>query len=357
MAMTIAVDAMGGDHAPETPVNGTLSALRESEDDFDVALVGNEPRLRPLIEGWRGGRLRVVHAPEVVGMDEPPVAAVRGKRESSIRIGLELQRSGAAHAFVSAGNTGAVMAAALATLGRIETISRPAIVTTWPTRRDPCLVLDVGANVDARPRHLLQFSLMGHLYAREVLGREFPRIGLLSIGEEPGKGNELTVESHRLLAESGLEFVGNVEGRDILDGAVDVVVCDGFVGNVLLKFGESMIDFFTDAIREEVGRSLRTRVGAVLMKPAFDGLKRRLDYAEHGGAPLLGVDGVVIVGHGGSSVKAFRNAIGVAKVAAERGLHRKIERAVREQRDSRRGGDIGGDGSAEVPIGKIGGAE
>lgn len=354
MAITIAVDAMGGDHAPETPVRGALSALREAGDALEVVLVGDERRLRPLIDG-PVDRLRVVHAPEVVGMDEPPVAAVRGKRESSIRIGLDLQCAGEADGFVSAGNTGAVMAAALATLGRIETISRPAIVTIWPTRRESCLVLDVGANVDARPRHLLQFGQMGHLYAREVLGRETPRIGLLSIGEEPAKGNELTVEAHRLLSECGLRFVGNVEGGDILEGAVDVVVCDGFVGNVLLKFGESMIDFFTDAIREEVDRGARTRLGAALMRPAFETLKRRLDYAEQGGAPLLGVDGVVIIGHGGSSVKAFRNAVRVARVAAERGLHERIERAVREERGSRPEGEAGE--AAGVPVGKIGGTE
>ncbi|MDX1661535.1 MAG: phosphate acyltransferase PlsX, partial [Gemmatimonadota bacterium] len=334
MAITIAVDAMGGDHAPETPVRGALSALDRAEDGLAVVLVGDEERVRPLVGAADPDRIRLVHAPQVVGMDEPPVAAVRGKRESSIRIGLELQAAGEVEAFVSAGNTGAVMAAALATLGRIETISRPAIVTIWPTRDEPCLVLDSGANVDARPRHLLQFGLMGHLYAREVLGRERPRIGLISIGEEPTKGNELTIEAHALLAGSGLEFVGNVEGRDILAGAVDVVVCDGFVGNVLLKFGESMVDFFTDAIREEVDRSPRSREGAALMKPAFESLARRLDYAERGGAPLLGVDGEVIVAHGGSSVKAFRNAVGVARVAAQRGLHDRIESAVREERES-----------------------
>lgn len=344
---------MGGDHAPRVPVRGALSALREGGEGFDVLLVGDEDRIGPLVGGKGGGRLRVRHAPEVVGMDEPPVAAVRGKRDSSIRIGLELQRSGAADAFVSAGNTGAVMAAALATLGRIETIARPAIVTVWPTRKEPCLVLDVGANVDARPRHLLQFGLMGHLYAREVLGRERPTVGLLSIGEEPGKGNELTVAAHELLAGSGLDFVGNVEGRDVLKGSVDVVVCDGFVGNVLLKFGESMVDFFGDAIREESGRSFRTRLGAALMRPAFGALKRRLDYAEKGGAPLLGVDGTVIIGHGGSGVKAFRNAVLMARVTAERGLHRRIEEAVR--RESQEGAGSAEDRASGVGAGERGG--
>lgn len=346
---------MGGDHAPGVPVRGAISALREPDAGFDVVLVGDEARIRPLLGdvGSEGGRLRVRHASEVVGMDEPPVAAVRGKRESSIRIGLELQASGEADAFVSAGNTGAVMAAALATLGRIETIARPAIVTVWPTREEPCLVLDVGANVDARPRHMLQFGLMGHLYAREVLGRETPSVGLLSIGEEPGKGNELTVAAHELLAASGLAFVGNVEGRDVLKGAVDVVVCDGFVGNVLLKFGESMIDFFGDTIREESGRSLRTRLGAALMRPAFEALNRRLDYAEKGGAPLLGVNGTVIVAHGGSGTKAFRNAVRVARVTAERGLHRGIERAVRLE--GTKGAGSAEDRASGVEAGEIGG--
>lgn len=337
---------MGGDAAPRTPVRGALSALRELGGDLEIVLVGDEARLRPLVDRARGptGGLVIHHAPEAVGMDESPTAALRRKHGSSIRVGLELHRAGEVDAFVSAGNTGAVMAMALTVLGRITSISRPAIVTIFPTRHEPCLVLDVGANVDSKPHHLLQFAWMGHVYAADVLGRERPRVALLSIGEEPGKGNELTRAAHPLLAASGLRFIGNVEGRDVLKGVADVVVCDGFVGNVMLKFGESLVDFLAAAIREETERGWRTRVGALLMRPAFRALRRRIDYAEYGGAPLLGVDGIVIVGHGGSNVKAFRNAIGVARRAVERGLAGHIEQAVREHR----GGPSGGPTPAPV---------
>lgn len=322
---------MGGDRAPEVPVRGALSALRELPGDFEIILVGDEARIQPLLHRARSapGRVSVRHASETIGMDESPITALRRKRDSSIAVGLALQKAGEADAFVSAGNTGAVMAAALTTLGRIERIQRPAIVTVFPTAREPCVVLDAGANVDCKPSHLAQFALMGHFYARDVLGRDRPRVALLSIGEEPGKGNEAVVAAHALLAASGLDFAGNVEGRDILRGDADVVVCDGFVGNVLLKFGESVKDFLGDAIRDELAGSVRARLGALLMKPAFQSLKRRIDYAEYGGAPLLGVDGVVIIGHGGSSVKAFRNAVRVAATAVERDMVRHIEEAVR----------------------------
>ncbi len=265
-------------------------------------------------------------------MEESPSTALRRKRESSIAVGLDMQSRGEADAFVSAGNTGAVMAAALTTLGRIEGISRPAIVTLWPTQDLPCVVLDVGANADCKPQHLFQFALMGQTYARDVLGREWPRVGLLSIGEEPSKGNELTIRTHALLAGSDrLNFVGNVEGRDVLRGAVDVVVCDGFTGNVLLKFGESLVDFLTGAVRREARASLRARLGALLMRSAFASMRRRLDYAEQGGAPLLGVDGIVIICHGSSSGKAIHNAIRAADRSVERDLRRRIAQTVRDR--------------------------
>ena len=328
--MRIVVDAMGGDRGPGPVVRGARSALRELEGGFEVVLVGDESSVRPLLERSPSDRLHLRHAPETIAMDESPTAALRRKRSSSVAVGLELQRDGEAEAFVSVGNTGAVMAIALTTLGRIESIARPAIATILPTQRHrPCLLLDVGANVDTRPEHLVQFALMGHTYCVDVVGRERPRVGLLSIGEEPGKGDERTVAAHALLEESGLAFVGNVEGGDLLKGSADVVVCDGFVGNAVLKFGESFVDFLADAAREEVDKSWRTRLGAALMRPAFASLRRRLDYAEYGGAPLLGVDGVVIIGHGSSNVKAVRNAIGVARRAAEREIHRHIESAVR----------------------------
>ncbi|MBA3584151.1 MAG: phosphate acyltransferase PlsX [Gemmatimonadetes bacterium] len=328
--MRIALDAMGGDHAPQDPVRGAQSAIEELGDSFEIILVGRETDLRAILNAHGGSteRLHVHHAPDVIAMDDLPAAALRRKRRSSITVGLELLRDGRAEAFVSAGHTGAVMAGALVTLGRIENIARPAIVTIFPTRELPCLVLDVGANVESKPEHLVQFAIMGHIYARDVLGRTRPRVGLLSIGEEPSKGNDLTVATHRLLLKSGLNFIGNVEGRDLLKGAADVVVCDGFVGNVLLKFGESFVDFLSDTIREETRKRRVAALGALLMRPVFASLRRRMDYAEYGGAPLLGVNGVVIIAHGGSSVKAFRSAIGVARLAAERKLNRRIESAV-----------------------------
>ena len=327
--MRIAVDAMGGDHAPDRPVAGALAALGEAERDFEIVLVGDESRLAPLLpRDSRSGRLTVLHAPEVIGMEESPASALRRKRSSSIAVGIGLQERGLADAFVSAGNTGAVMAAALTTLGRIEGLARPAIMVVFPTQAEPCVVLDAGANAECKPHHLAQFALMGHVYAVEILGRTRPRIGLLSIGEEAGKGIDLTIAAHELLSESGLDFVGNVEGRDVLRGAVDVVVTDGFTGNVLLKFGESFADFLASEVRREVSADRRAALGAWLMKPAFHRLQRRIDYAEYGGAPLLGVDGTVIICHGGSSVKAFRNAILLTRRAVTRDLANRIERAI-----------------------------
>ena len=325
MAKRVALDAMGGDQAPAVPVAGALAALDVSED-VELVLVGDEPLIRSHCKGGRvpADRLRVVHAPDVIGMHEAPLAALRRKPRSSIQMGLELQAAGEVDAFVSAGHTGAVMAAALTTLGRIEGIARPAIAAVFPTQELPCIVLDVGANVDPRPRQIVEFAIMGHVYAREVLGRERPRVGLLSIGEEPSKGNELTVEAHERLRRSPLQFIGNVEGRDVLRGAVDVVVTDGFTGNVVLKFGESFVDFLADALREEVRARPLGWLGSLLMRPALRSLRRRIDYAEYGGAPLLGVDGVVIIAHGASVPKAFRNAIGVAVRAADRQVHRRI---------------------------------
>ncbi len=330
--MRIVLDAMGGDHAPEYPVTAALATIETSEEPFEIVLTGDERRISRCLEGraYPQDRLRIQHAPQVIEMHDAPSTSLRRKRDSSIAVGLDLQKSGQADAFISAGNTGAVMATALLTLGRIKGISRPAIVTIFPTQGLSCLVLDVGANAECRPEHLVQFAIMGHIYAIDVLGRAQPRVGLLSIGEEPSKGNDLTVATHQLLSASDLNFIGNVEGRDVLRGAADVVVCDGFVGNVLLKFGESFIDFLAESVRDEVGKSYIAGLGAVLMGSALDSVRRRIDYAEYGGAPLLGVNGIVVVGHGGSSVKAFRNAIDVARTAAARKLNRHIEEAVSE---------------------------
>ncbi len=340
--MRIAVDAMGGDRAPEVPVAGALSALHELRGDFEIVLVGHRERIEPYLaaRGTPEGRLRIHHASQVVDMDEGPSSALRRKKDSSIVAGLDLQRSGEADAFISAGNTGAVMAASLHTLGRIEGIDRPAIVTVFPTAGAPCLLLDVGANAECRPEHLLQFALMGRLYAMDVLGRPRPRVGLLSIGEEPTKGDDLTVAAHGLLKDSDLDFVGNLEGRDVLRGAADVVVTDGFTGNVLLKFGESFVDFLATTVHGEIRRHRLAALGALLMRPVFRAVRRRIDYAEYGGAPLLGVNGIVVIGHGRSSVKAYRNAVRVAVLAVERRLNVHIKEAV-QGADGRSRGAVG----------------
>jgi glycerol-3-phosphate acyltransferase PlsX len=325
--MKIALDAMGGDSAPSVPVEGAIEALELFEQDFEVLLVGNKDLIEADLESRRysSDRLSVMHAAQVVGMDESPSTALKRKRDSSISVGLRLQKEGSADAFVSAGNTGAVMAHSLLTLGRIEGISRPAIVTIFPSRKLPVVLLDVGANVDSKPLHLLHFALMGTIYAREILGRPSPKVGLLNIGEEAKKGDELSTATYQVLEHSPLEFIGNVEGRDILNGITDVVVCDGFVGNVVLKFSESIIDFITSMIRTEVGKSISGKLGALLMKSVFRSINRTLDYAEYGGAPLLGIDGVVVVCHGGSSPKAIRNAINAARLAVTRNVNQIIK--------------------------------
>jgi glycerol-3-phosphate acyltransferase PlsX len=246
-------------------------------------------------------------------MDESPSAALRRKKQSSIRIGLELLKRGDADAFVSAGNTGAVMATALVVLGPLPGVERPAIAIVIPTKTGRAVLLDAGANVDCKPRHLHQFGIMGSVYAEAVLGTRVPRVGLLSIGEEESKGNELTREAFKELEEEeGIRFIGNVEGRDVFNGQVDVVVCDGFTGNVALKIGEGVAEVFVSLLREELARDVWSRAGALLMRRGLHRFKRRLDYSEYGGAPLFGVDGVCIIGHGRSSPKAIKNAIRVA---------------------------------------------
>jgi len=334
--MKIVLDAMGGDTIPEVPVAGALEALRLLEGSFEVVLVGDRERIdRELKErGFSDPRLSVVHASQVVEMSESPSQALKKKRDSSISVGLRLQKKGEADAFISAGNTGAVMAQSLLTLGRIRGMTRPAIGTTFPTLKAPCLVLDGGANVDSHPIHLLQFAIMGHVYAHDFLDRAKPRIGLLSIGEEPTKGDELTVATHALLRESRLNFIGNVEGRDIIQGVADVVVCDGYVGNVILKLSESIITLVMSMIRQETSASLVRRLGALLMMPAFDVLKKTLNYETYGGAPLLGVCGVSIICHGGSSPKAIRNAIEQARISVKRDITGHIRSQLKEFKDS-----------------------
>ncbi|MBM3451152.1 MAG: phosphate acyltransferase PlsX [Armatimonadetes bacterium] len=327
--MRIAVDAMGGDHAPGEVVAGCVAAARDL--GIEIHLVGPEDRVRAEIRAHGGDRLslRVAHAPEVIEMHESPAQALRRKRLNSISVGLELVRDGRADAFVSAGNTGAAMAAAVLTLGRIEGIDRPAIATALPTLNGRIMVLDAGANVDCKPKHLLQFALMGSAYVEHVLGVTAPRIGIISNGEEATKGNELVLHSAELLRASGLNFVGNIEGRDLFAGKADVAVCDGFVGNVILKFGEGIALGIFQLLRQELGRGLVTRLAAGLLRPRLRRILKRMDYAEYGGAPLLGVRGVCIISHGSSRAKAVRNAVAAAADSAGGDTVRAIRDTVR----------------------------
>jgi glycerol-3-phosphate acyltransferase PlsX len=318
--MKIVLDAMGGDHAPPVAVEGGVWAAREY--GIEVILVGREEDVQRELAKYdtAGLSLPLVHASQVIEMEEHPAAAVKAKRDSSMVVGMDLLKQGEADAFVSAGNSGGVMAAALFRLGRIRGIKRPALSTVYPTTPGLCFMLDVGANTDCKPEYLLQFAYMGVAYAERVLGIANPRVGIVSNGEEEGKGSILVQETYQLLKKSGLNFIGNVEGKDIPAGMADVVVTDGFTGNVIGKLSEGLAESLLGVIKEEVKKSPLATVGALLSKPAFERVLKRLDYAEFGGAPLLGVDGVVIVAHGRSNAKAIKNAVRVAKQAVEGGM-------------------------------------
>jgi phosphate acyltransferase len=309
----IAVDAMGGDHAPSAVVDGAVAAARHL--DVEILLVGP---IGPLEEAlaqysdWRELRLTLVDAPDIVAMTESPAAALRRKPRASIRVAAELVSRREAAALFSAGHTGAAVMAAHGAFGMIPGVDRPALATTIPTRERPAILLDAGANVECRPQHLLQFAVMGSVYARLSLGVEQPRVGLLSIGEEETKGNELTREAHRLLKAAPVHFIGNVEGREIYSGVADVIVCDGFTGNVVLKTSEGLVETVEKLLGDELQGTFSAQVGSLLSRRAFRRFRRRVDYSEYGGAPLLGVAGLAIVGHGRSSAKAVRNAIAMA---------------------------------------------
>ncbi len=324
----IAVDAMGGDNAPATVVEGVVEAARAYGDRVAPILVGDEKEiaaeLRRLDASGLG--LEVVHAGQKVAMDEGAADSYRKKRDSSLSVATRLVRDGSAQGVFSAGNTGAMVTAALLNMGRIPGVNRPALAAQIPTKgKIPwALVLDVGATADCKPINLLQFAILGEVYARLAMGVERPRVGLLNIGEESSKGSELAQVAHVLLSRSGLNFVGNVEGKDILEGRSHVVVTDGFTGNVLLKFAESVVDWVIRSVRAEVGEHLLAKMGAYLLKPSFRRFKGRLDYSEYGGAPLLGVDGVALVGHGRSTPKAVRNAVRVATDLVRRGINEEI---------------------------------
>ncbi|MGQ9512549.1 phosphate acyltransferase PlsX [Thermodesulfitimonas sp.] len=316
--MRVAVDAMGGDYAPAEVVAGAVEAA--AAYGIEVLLVGDKLRLEPLLGPKGVNRVQLVPATDVIAMDEHPVQAVRRKKDSSIVRAVQLVKEGQADAMVSAGNTGAVMAAALFGLGRIEGVDRPALMTLMPNPQGYTVLLDVGANVDVKAQHLVQFAIMGTAYATTVLKIKTPRVGILSIGEEETKGNELTLSALPLLKQERLNFIGNVEGRDVFNGRADVVVCDGFVGNVLLKAGEGLAQALEVMVRREVAHNLPAKVALGMVLFLLRGLRRRLDYAEYGGAPLLGVNGVVVVAHGSSQARAIKNAIRVAVEAVRSGL-------------------------------------
>jgi glycerol-3-phosphate acyltransferase PlsX len=320
----IAVDAMGGDYAPRQVVDGALAAVRHF--DLGVVLTGNIAALEVEIARHADvdtARVRVVEASDVVAMEESPAAALRRKPMASIKVAAESVARGESSALFSAGHTGATVMAAYGAFGTLPGVDRPALAATIPTRGSPAVLLDVGASVECRPHHLLQFAVMGSVFARVALGIPSPRVGLLSIGEEETKGNELTREAHRLLKGSPLAFVGNIEARDVYSGQADVIVCDGFTGNVALKISEGLVDVVEALLSEELSSTITMRVGSLLTRRALRRFRRRVDYSEYGGAPLLGVAGVTIVGHGRSSARAVRNAVAMAyRFAANRFIAR-----------------------------------
>jgi phosphate acyltransferase len=316
--MKIVLDAMGGDNYPTVPIKGAIEAMEQLEEDFSLVLVGDETLIHRQLDAYSSldhDRFEVVHATQVVEMGESPSVAIRKKKDSSISVGVELVAKNNAEAFISAGNTGAVMASGLRSLGRIGGISRPGISIIYPTKKKSCVLLDVGANVDSKPIHLLHFALMGSIYSEKIIGTSNPRVGLLNIGEEPKKGDELSVATYKLLSESNLNFIGNVQGSDIFEAVADVVVCDGFVGNVTLKLSEKLLGMLVSQLRSQIKTNPLAALGFLLMKPVFEQMKKTFDYAEYGGAPLLGVDGTLIICHGGSSPRAIRNAIKAARLA------------------------------------------
>ena len=325
----LAIDAMGGDHAPVNIVDGAVAAARHL--DVRVALVGPTAALDAALAShpdWRSLGIDIVEAPDVIGMADSPAASLRRKPRSSIRVAAELVASKQAAALVSAGSTGAAVMAAYSAFGMIPGVDRPALAATMPTRVGRTLLLDAGANAECRPSHLLQFAVMGTVYARLALRVERPRVGLLSIGEEATKGNDLTREAHRLLKAAPINFIGNVEGRDVYSGVADVIVCDGFTGNVALKISEGLVETVEALLGDELQGTFSSQVGYLLSRRAFRRFRKRVDYSEYGGAPLVGVAGLAIIGHGRSSAKAVRNAIAMAYRFATSDFIQRVEQEV-----------------------------
>ena len=327
MPTVIAVDAMGSDKAPKPEIEGAILAARHY--DVRVLLVGREEQLRTELAHHPSAAnlaIEVVNATEVISMDEKAASAVRGKRDSSMRVGLRLVREGKAGGFITAGNTGAAMATAKMVLGTLPGVDRPALAAVFPSAKGSATILvDVGANVDCKPHNLEQFAIMGEMYSRSIFNIARPRVGLLSVGEEESKGNDLTKDAYPLLKRLPMNFVGNVEGRDLYNGNADVIVCDGFIGNVALKVSEGLVEAVRALLKESLKSTISSQVGFLLSKKAFADFKKRLDYSEYGGAPLLGLKGVCIVGHGSSNANAIKNAIRVAAQFADSKMNAKIE--------------------------------
>ena len=323
--MKIVVDAMGGDYAPQNIVAGVVEAVKEY--NVHVILIGIEDQVNLELKKYQypQGLISVVHAPEVVGMHEPASTPIRQKKNSSITQGIALVKKGQAQAFVSAGNTGACVAAATIGLGMIEGVDRPGIGCVIPSLKEPTLVIDMGANTEAKPEHLLQYAKMGKVYVSAVLGRKSPTVGLLNIGTEECKGTDLEKETHKLLEEKEPAFIGNVEANEVYTGKADCIVCDGYVGNAVLKVSEGLMESVGQLMKREIKKSPIAILGALLLKSSLSEAKKSIDYAEYGGAPLLGVDGLVLISHGRSSPKAIKNAIRVAKQEIEHNVLAKIK--------------------------------
>jgi len=323
---TIALDAMGGDHAPRVEVEGAILAAREL--GVRVLLVGIETKVREELERHRhnGLPIEIVPATEVITMTDSPSQAFRRKKESSVHVAARLVRDGKAEALVSAGNTGAVMTVARFVIGTLPSVDRPALAAAFPNMKEKIsVILDVGANVDSKPEQIEQFAVMGDIYFRAIWGVKRPRVALLSIGEEEAKGNELTREATIRLKNLSLNFVGNVEGRDVFRGNVDVVVCDGFIGNIALKISEGLVEHIGSMLKKAIKSSLTSQIGYALSKRAFDDFRKRTDYSETGGAPLLGIRGITVIGHGRSNPNAIKNAIRVANELCRLRVNEKIE--------------------------------
>ncbi len=336
MPVRVAVDAMGGDYAPSVVVEGALEAVADAGDRISVILVGREADIRAELEkhGADDDRVRVVDAPQVIAMGESPTVALKQKPKSSVHVGIGAVKAGRADAFASAGNTGAVMAAALFGLGRLPGVLRPALPGYLPTPTGTCVLLNVGANVEVRPEHLVQFAQMGAVFGAAFLEKDDPSVGLVNVGEEPGKGTDTVKEAHAAMAALGdrgaFRFVGNVEGRDILQHAADVCVCDGFVGNVVLKLAESVATILPQMVRNEIGRQALEAESAQMVGGVLKGMLAPFDYQAYGGVPMLGIDGTVVIGHGGSSARACRHMILSTAGLVEQNLTARIARALQD---------------------------